>query len=291
MKKQPASNTHIVKYTFPQKQTKTIKDVICFHLLKGDDKTLHIDGRHTNGNHVLNLNLAPGDRAIVLSVDMTYYTNDTQCPIEMVLDLNWQSRCGDHSKNHPDSTGLVRFILNPGHGGSVAKDDQKLYEPNFLNLGFNLLPFAGLEHSILNPHSWQVDQQTNAAQEEPLYEVFSLTDPLIVFIDENRQHLSKWIKQSDIFIAKDRMHYMVQRDALKRIRQFFKDTVFPLLHYTKGGFQLTWKLLGPVIVPEQLDYEDMVAVRNDGFSMVVACLSVTVVIVKQDLAQFLATEL
>ena len=291
MKKPTPTHTHIIKYTAPQKQTKTVEDVICFHLLKSDDQTLHIDGRHPNGGRVLDLHLAPGDRAIILSVDLTYYTNDTQCPIEMVLDLKFASvpppAEGGFGGKHPDSTGLVRFILNPSHPGRVAKEDQRLYEPNFLNLGVNLLPFAGLEHAIMNPRSWQVNQQSNASQEEPLFEMFTRTDPLIVFIDEHRQHFSAWLKQSDITMTKDQMHYMVQRDALKRIRQFFKDAVFPLFHYTRGGFSLKWKTLGAVVVPEEVDYDDVLSMRNDGFSMVVMCLSVSFVIIKQDMAQFL----
>lgn len=282
------TNIHLVKYALPVKQCKSTTDVVCLHLLKADEQTLFPDARHVNGEHVCDLKLAAGDRALVLAVDLVYYTNDSSSRLEMDLDLRFSScvevSAASTASLHPDYTGHVKFVLEPGHQGKVSESDRRLYEPNFLNLGFDLLPFAGQEHAILQPKSWVVTDAHNQIQYD--YEVFPRTDPFIVFIVENRQHF-KWITQSDILICdKDKMHYKVRKDAVERVRTFFKDVAFPLFHYTRSnGFSLAWKVVGRLIVPEDEDYDDQ-PLKNDGFAMVVMVLEVTYVVIKQDLAQF-----
>ena len=83
------TNVHLIKYSLPVKQCKTATDVICLHLMKNNDQTLFSDARHVNGEHVCNLKLAHGDRAMVMAVDLVYYTNDSDSRLEMVLDLKF----------------------------------------------------------------------------------------------------------------------------------------------------------------------------------------------------------
>ena len=86
--------------------------------------------------------------------------------------------------------------------------------------------------------------------------------------------------------CKDNIHYKVQKDALQRVRAFFRDAIFPLFKYTQqSSFSLTWKALSNHVVDECNDYEDEV-LQNDGFSMVVVMLKVDYVVIKPDLAQF-----
>lgn len=283
---------HLIKYNLPEKQAKSAEDCICFHMMKDNTNQLFADGRHPQGQHVLNLNLAPSERAIVLGIEVLYYTNDTKTLIEMVLDLKFAqpppagglgSGGGRNTSSHPDFTGLVRFILEPGHKGQVAKVNRKLYEPNFINLGFNVLPFAGQEESILNARSFAVASADSFIQHD--YELFGRSDPFIVFIIENRKHFN-WLCQSDILLCKDNIHYKVQKDALQRVRAFFREAIFPLFKYTQqSSFSLTWKALSQHVVDECSDYEDEV-LQNDGFSMVVVMLKVDYVVIKPDLAQF-----
>lgn len=281
---------HLIKYNLPEKQAKSAEDCICFHMMKDNTNQLFADGRHPQGQHVLNLNLAPSERAIVLGIEVLYYTNDTKTLIEMVLDLKFvrpPAGGADSGRNtssrHPDSTGLVRFILEPGHKGQVAKVNRKLYEPNFINLGLNVLPFAGQEESILNARSFAIASADSSLQHD--YELFGRSDPFIVFVIENRQHFN-WLRQSDILLCKDNIHYKVQKDALQRVRAFFRDAIFPLFKYThQSSFTLSWKALSQHVIDENNDYEDDV-LQNDGFSMVVVMLKVDYVVIKPDLAQF-----
>ncbi|MBX9635987.1 MAG: hypothetical protein K2Q45_00360 [Nitrosomonas sp.] len=282
---------HLIKYSTPKKQVKSTEDIICFHMLKNNTTELFADARHAEGKNVLNLNLSPGDKAIVLAVELLYYTNDTHTRLEMTLDLKFDSldpapapqgrgRWREHK--HPDFTGLVKFVLEPGHKGPVNKNDCKLYEPNFVNLGFDVLHFAGQEESILNARSFAVaTAETGSIQYD--YEIFKRSDPFVVFILENRQHF-KWMTTSDLLLCKDDLHYKVQKDAIRRVRDFFKDYVFPQIRYTRRpAFSLTWKPLSQHVINEDCDYEDHV---NDGFSMVVMMLKVDYVVLKPDLAQF-----
>ncbi len=302
MKKGPVCQHHLVKYSEPQKQIKTCVDCVTFHLTA--QGTLQSDARHADGR-VFDLGLRQGEKAIITKISMLYCTNDTERNVELELydmfgpeekmdgsDLLGFFREAEHK--HPDQTGRVRFILPKSANGKVPHAERLIYEPNLSNLGFPVIQYAGLEHSILNARSTAVSYESAP---HPGFEIFKRTDHLIVFLLENKAYFKRDIGLDDIIALPDGEHYKVSQKAIVRVREFFETSVFPLFRYTTTNHvRVSWvshEDLPQVPTPSHLQTPaeaKHAARRNEGFSIVVLFLEIEFVVVEQGPLRYQCTQ-
>lgn len=242
---------YLIEYQHHKKELHNAVDCVCFHLLK-DSLLLESDARHPNGSQLFDFKLKRStDKVLILSVDLVYCTNDTGQDVEM----------------HLEST---RFVIPKNANGMVPANDQRIYEPNLVNLGLNIQHYAGLEESILNARSFSVDACTYPN------EIFLPTDPLIVFMCQYRSKLP-WIRVDDIVQVKNGTHYRVNKECLDKTRTFFQEAIFPLFHYVRtNSLNLTWK---KQIEPK----EDEERKRNDGFAMIVCYFRIDYILLTEEM--------
>lgn len=278
---------HLVEFVHPQKISKTCRDHIVFHLTEKGE--LLSDERHADGA-VFDLKLKERERAIIMSVRVKWCTNDTERDIVMefqdVFALENPKETG-----HPDVTGKIRFILSRNANGTVPKRDQLLYEPNFTNLGFPIIQYIGMEHSIMNARSTAVIPYDAVVD----FEIFKRSDHLVVFLLENKQ-LFKEIKTQDIVSLNDGEHYKISKTAVRRVRSFFYDSIFSQFHYvTTNHLKLAWAAEitpPPQDPPPHLRTKEELATakrKNDGFAIIVLYLKMEYIVVKPETYTVLTT--
>lgn len=286
--KKGAYQHHLIQYELPQKVQRTCKDCITFHLTNNGQ--LEPDDRHADGV-VFDFGLKPGQKAIILSIDMTFCTNDTDRNVELELQDIFGASPTLLSEGHPDVTGKVRFLLSRHANGIVPKSNRLLYEPNFMNLGFPVIQYAGLEHCILNARSTAISYE---GAPEPDFEVFKRADHLIVFILQNVTQF-KEIGKHDIILLPDNEHYKVSKRAIKVIRSFFETTVFTLFRYTtQNHMKLAWamemkpppELPDHLMTPSERKHSDR---KNGGFSIIVVFLKATFIVIQQETPRFMCS--
>jgi hypothetical protein len=250
---------YLLEHTPVQRELKSREEVVCFHYTS----QLVCEDSHADGQ-VFDLQLKPTERALITAINLVYCRNHTGREIRMCLRL-------PHSKDdtdtlHPDLSGNVYFVVPAsGANGTVPKRDMMLYEPNFFNLGFDLIPFLGMEHSILNARSSAILSSEEYQQRPAVdFELFLLSDPFLAFMLREKAKL-KFIGQNDILVLPDKKHYKVSKTVVERMRGFFAEKVFPLFLYVETNHLcLTW----PQTVSEPVD-DGAEQRRNGGFGIIV----------------------
>lgn len=259
-------------FTVPEKRLEKVTDVVTLHLLS-DGKSVEFDSWHCGGRVFSKLGLRQGERAVILSVKMTYASNSTKAPVKLCLQNLFQPRKG--TSKHPDVTGHVAFHVPANQASVVSKVHQTIYEPNLRNLGVDILPFAGLEDSISDARSTVVLEEgdigslsASSMDRGSAYELFRQSDPILVFM---LTHSQAWhnneLGPQDITYLKSAGVYKVKRPALEQARSFFKRAIFPLFCYTYPHHEMT------------LVCESDIEPLNDGFAIVVLVLEMEYMVV------------
>jgi len=227
---------HFVHFEHPEKTIKRTTDLISFYIKKGElnvDKTHIMDTPSQNEGvfKLCRLDFDPnkGEKAVILNISLIYAHNETQEP------CIWDTEClfdigePENLSTHPDTTGKISIVI-PGNEftGPLPHDARLVYEPKMVHLGISLLPYIGLEHHILNARSTCVSE-TGLLYE---YQAFKGTDPLVVFLLENKSHFDE-VNAQDIRKLDENI-YVIKRPLVKRIQAFFSNTVFSLIKYVSN---------------------------------------------------------
>lgn len=292
----------LVEIQPPQRELRKCIDTVCMHLVgrEGVPTQLVCDDFHPNGRLFRSMSLKGGERAIILSIRLVYCSNNTGRDVHLQICNLFDADAAAAAASlevHPEKTGTARVVLPARHRGEMPKRRQLVYEPNLVNLGINVLHYAGLEDSIECARSSAVypgDLQKSRRE----FELFKMSDPLLVFALQHRNHFPD-ISAQDIVQFKDG-YYKMKQSAADRVRFFFKKTVFPLFHYTRPEhvISLTWnpEMQPPPALPPHLlllqkeDEEAATAAAGEevmsGFAMIVFTLEMEYIVVTPNLAGF-----
>lgn len=247
---------YLTQFQHSKRETRTVTDLVCFSVIQG---RLVPDERHcVKGQphliQVCPLGLKPHERAIITGFDLVYALNDFDIELDFYVEPMFSVDPStpynpddlvvedvETGERHPDETGGTPMFRVPQRGsdGIVHPDLQCIYKPRYMDLGFNVPAYAGLEHSILNANSTCLTDQGM----DRGYIAYMPTDPLMVFILQNR-HLFKELRDTDLCLCKTEMGivHLVKRSFVERVQAFFKDTLFPLFHYTTNDYvRFAWK--------------------------------------------------
>lgn len=214
--------THI---EWREKEIRTVTDAIIFH--KNSAGVMIPDARHSD-NCICPLTLKDhSQRVIIIKMELLYTHNE--CDTQFLADIgpvfHAENTQSEHA--HPDKTGVIRFMI-PGKRccGVIDPGMRIIYQPNLVNLGINLLQYAGMENSILEARSTAISQKgiLNSG-----YMAFMLTDPLLGFLLTHKQHFTA-LHAKDI-IKQDDGIYLVRTPLVTQVQEFFRDTVFPHIKY------------------------------------------------------------
>ncbi len=203
------------------------------------------DSRHASGELFSPLGLLEGDeRALLLSINMLYCTNDTGRTVKFTIDFCFDEKPVDipasaSKRLHPDLVGHVCVTLYPSpavtriNGGVVPSSHQLIYRANVAALDkFDMIQYAGMEESIRNARSGAA-LPPSVVPPAGEFEIFLQTDPFLVFLMQKRALFGDEIVDEDIRpLAGTPHHYRVTKRAANRVRSVFNDAVFPLFHYT-----------------------------------------------------------
>jgi hypothetical protein len=258
MKKGPAAppSRHIlVSPQHVQRSVERCTELICFHMLK--DMTLVPDGRHEGGLLFNLMRKAAEDKIIIMGIRVLYATND--------LGQDFYLYLGGIGCKH-----VVNFVIPSTSEGVIAEQDRLVYEPNLMNLGTNILPYAGLEHAIKEARSSVCDSINEINTN---WVAFASTDPLLLFLLENRTTFDADQHQIRMSTSETPNVYLIHRDLVTRAQFIFNNAIFPLFTYTQERhLTLTWDSL------EKVDEEAMRA--KDGFCIVTMMLSVDYMVIQ-----------
>lgn len=219
---------YLLQPQFPVQTFKTVKDIVTLHLQDSDSMVMDKRHKKTDGHILTGLNLEPGQRAICKSIRFEWCANETNVPFTMRLEDLFVSHNVPFESEHPDSAGLVEFVVPPAHEGPIF--DSCIYRPAADDLGCKPFRFAGMEDSIMEARSSHVGSVFAD------FEVFQLSDPIMIFILENRDKLP----EVEIEPFGD-TGYAVNRDGIASIRKLFQDAIFPFFCYANPrGPRLLW---------------------------------------------------
>jgi hypothetical protein len=232
-----ARHHHLVEYTHPHSDIRTVTECVVL-TCDSDTHSVHADRRHDDGDggfRACGIALDSErrkERGILLRLEMLYTLSDLDEPLEVEAYDMFDERAGGEGV-HPDFTGTVRFaVAGGGQAGVIAKHDRLIYEPNFLNLGVNLLPFVGAEHHILEARSSCVssDENHDAC-------VFSYTDPLVVFLMAHRAHFRATADDDIVSTTRPQQGpvYAIRRALVRRVQDFFRTAVYPQIRHVRAG--------------------------------------------------------
>jgi hypothetical protein len=259
MKEQRACHHYLVRQNTPYRELRTVKDVVCFHVIKAQDGSLSLisDFRHPGGNGLFDLGLRENQKALIKDIHLTWCTNDTGRDLEFTI--KWD-------------TDAIKFsIPHSVHG----ETNTLIYQTNLLNLGLDALAYAGLEDSISQARSFVVSWP----DEEATFDLFKPSDPFVVFLLQNVTLFKNLDPKQDIAMSEDvdgKPLYRVSRRAVRRVREFFKNTFFPLFKYcNRKHLQLEWDSHVP---------DENKLTIDDGFAMLILGFSMTCIIVEQGMA-------
>lgn len=246
-------NHHLRSYTGPTKDIRTVTDQIHFTVHgRGDVVRLEPDERHATAADTPNVftvcpfGLMGDEAALVMSIKLLYVHNDFEEDLSFEVDLGFgPPRNGEDSALlHPDASGrAILFIPGRAHDGPVPVAHRLVYEPNLFNLGINILQYVGAESHLLCTRSTGVSDRGTRYD----YQTFSYTDPLVVFLMENKGHFDE-LRSDDIYVTRGAGPngggdmYTIRTELVLRIQQFFRDAVFPQIRYTRApALLLRWK--------------------------------------------------
>jgi len=286
------SNLHLVQYDHPEKETRTVTDLVTFHMRDGK---LVPDARHLvpseDGQQYLfqccPLNLKDRQKALIIDFKILYTLNDFDTPLQFAVETMFpvdeevvekvhRDDVVEEGEMHPDFTGNAIIHIPPSAmSGPVPKDARIIYRPRYhdTNGGWNVPQYAGTEGHILHAKSTHimVDEVSLTSQlidPECQYLAFMYTDPFITFVLEHH-HLFREERDDDIkMVANESKQggqiYLVRRPFVERIQRFFKNAVYPFFNYTENdAIRFAWKVypkmhsknLDPVVAfMVQLDY-------------------------------------
>lgn len=227
-----AGNGHVrhylVEHPAMQQERRTSYDHLCLSVAPG---TRHLlpDERHAQRHTLFDIALRVGERALLLGIEMLYCTNDLG--VEVMLEFPALFEEGD-----VDAAGRVVFVVPAHANGNVPRRDRMLYEPNFCNLGIDIVPWAGLEGSIVSARSTAV-VGTYPLPAEAQYQLFRENDPLLLFFMRNRNSFPDLDKfeitaLSTSTSAAAEGICRVPKAVVDRVQRFFQTSVLPLFHYT-----------------------------------------------------------
>lgn len=221
-------------------------DDLCFHLLP--DLTLVAQKE-------LLFDL-PKEKYLILSVSVPYCRNDTDCVLNITLQLTQDRSCV--------------LSIAPNAKGVLPKEEREVYKPNFMNLGFNLIPYIGMENSILNAHSGVICEKGD----NPQIELFKQSDPFLCFIREHKQHFPEieiWKTQITDVCA-------VHKQGVKRVQSLFQKEIFPLFEYSNTqSLRIDW-------TPQKLEQQP--SKRENGFAIAMVLVKVDYIAIKQEVPKF-----
>lgn len=234
--------------------------------LNADGGQLVMDSMHHPDGKVMALSLKPHEKAFIKSISVVYCANDTGIKYAMQLHGLFPPHQNEQDEDgvHPDVRGVVSFEVPAFCSGQIPLNNQCIYSPNVMHLGFDVRPYLGMEASIAQGHSSAVT--TEKQIKYPDYELYAEGDPILTFMLTSPPEFPE-VKKSDFIRLGDsvktldgRAIYRVPSKGSARVRRFFRDTVCPLIRYSTAsdGFTLQWKSV-------QVEGASKVGVENDAF--------------------------
>jgi len=214
--------------------------------LNADEGQLVMDSMHQHRDgKVMALSLKPHEKAFIKSISVVYCANDTGIKYAMQLQGLFPPQ-NEEDGVHPDVKGVVCFEVPAFCSGQIPLNNQCIYSPNVMHLGFDVRPYLGMEASIAQGHSSAVT--TEKQIKYPDYELYAEGDPILAFMLTSPPEFPE-VKKSDFIRLDDgvktldgRAIYRVPSKGPARVRRFFRDTVCPLIRYSTAsdGFTLQW---------------------------------------------------
>lgn len=270
MRAPPQFVLHQIKV--PDKQILKAREIITMHLLQ-DGGTLECDPFHQQGRVFTNLGLRPGDRALILSLRLTYSANNSGRDVHLDLCNVFEARKGNTTK-HPDVTGVIHIVIPARHNGVVPESAQMIYRPNLVNLGVPIIQYAGMEEAILNARSSAITVEAahDEAGRRPSYQVFQEGDALLVYMQQHAHLWKHQIGPQDIVQLKSGGYYKVSNEAVRLAQSVFKTALFPLFCYTHPHHEmhLEWQrsMEPPPLMPPHLVESKQEVSSESGFAMI-----------------------
>lgn len=266
-------NHHLIQYNHPEKETRTVTDLVTFHLRDGK---LVPDARHLvpsdDGQTYLfqccPLGLQERQKALIIDFKLLYTLSDFDVPLQFAVETMFpvdqdvvekvhHEVVVEEDELHPDFTGCAVIHIPPSiMSGPVPPDSRTIYRPRYheLNGGFNVPQYAGTEGHILHAKSTHImvdetSASTHSVDPEKEYLAFLYTDPFVVFVLEHH-HLFREERDDDIKMMEGASKqggavYLIRRPFVERIQRFFKNAVYPFFNYTDNdAIRFAWKV-GP----------------------------------------------
>lgn len=221
-------------------------DDICFHLMP--DMTL-VAQKPT-------LFQLPKEKILILNVSIPYCRNDSEHVINIALHITDNRMC--------------MFSIAPNARGPLPLDEREVYKARFMSLGFNVVPYIGMENAILNAHSSVICEKGA----NPQIELFKYSDPFLCFMKDHKTHFP----EVDIIQTGLPEVCAVPKQAVGRVQSFFKEAIFPLFEYSNTpNLEFSW-------TPEQLQQQPTKC--ESGFAIVMVLVKVEYIVVKQEVPKF-----
>lgn len=173
----------------------------------------------------------PDDKALIMSIEVVFALN--HYPQDIVVNI---SDLFPPTKNreehiHPDYTGRCFFTIPAGHNGAIHRPISMVYQPNMVNLGVNICTYAGIEDHIAGARSTVASSTTLNTDS---YQVFRATDPIVIFLVSHSHNMTDFVPADMILIKEgDETFYMLSKSIIANVQRFFRNTIYPLFHYTK----------------------------------------------------------
>lgn len=246
-------------------------DTLCF-----DSATGTPDQRHCK-SQCLPIRLQPGEKALVLDVQLLYCTNDTDREWRFQL----QGELWDGQKEP------LNVVVPPRAKGVVPSLDRLVYRneviakcPEFV------VQYLGQEHAIMGAHSTCVTNSSSGIAAAADFQLFKENDPFLQFL---RRHWSTFTELNEfdiqlvsttVITAEGGEIYQVSQRAVDRATHFFK-TVFGKIRYKTRDTPLLLLSPSPLSPPTATQGNDIQETnkREDAFQGVVVMLSLDYLVV------------
>jgi hypothetical protein len=264
MKKPQGRHVLVVRQDVVHEQ-RNVVDTLCF-----DGATGTPDQRHCS-SQCLPIRLQPGEKALVLGIQLLYCTNDTDREWRFQL----QGELWDGQKEP------IHVVVPPHAKGVVPSLDRLVYRNEMMAKCPEFVQYLGQEHAIMGAHSTCVGSgSSGVAAAAADFQLFKENDPFLQFL---RRHWSTFpeLNEFDIQLVPTTTTkddggagdiYQVSQRAVDRATHFFK-TVFGKIRYKTRDTPLT--LLSPPPPPPTIQGDDSQETkrRKDAFYGVVVMLS------------------
>jgi hypothetical protein len=221
-------------------------DDICFHLMP--DMSLV-----AQNNMLFEL---PKGKYLILNVSIPYCRNDSEHVINIALQITQDRSC--------------MFSVAPNARGPLPITEREVYKARFMNLGFNIVPFVGMENAILGAHSSVICEKGG----NPQIELFKYSDPFLCFMKDHKTHFPEVdILQTDIPNV-----CAVSKQAVGRVQSFFKEAIFPLFEYSDStSLRMDW-------TPQTLEQQPTKC--ENGFAIIMVLIKVEYIVIKKEVPKF-----